>query len=244
MTTTLNQIKVWLKHSDYPLAKTLFKVAKRIRRAELRFPQTANQFIYTLYVTIKSLLETLSRLLIAQPAFRGRCQKVGSKLYLYGGVPLVTGPLHIECGHSCRISGHTTFSASSHVCQPTLFIGDNVGIGWQTTIAVGTTVTIHDNVRIAGGCNLFGYSGHPLDAKSRAQGKPDELERVGSITIEKDAWLGSRVIVQPGVVIGEGAIIAAGSVVTCDIPPFVIAAGAPAKVINTLPTSFENPTAE
>lgn len=239
MTTSLNHMKVWLKHSEYPLAKKLFRLAKRIRTFEVRMPKAVNFCIYTIYVAIRSLCGVTCRLFIAQPAFRGRCEKVGSQLYLYGGVPLITGPLHVECGDRCRISGHTTFSASSHVCQPTLFIGNNVGIGWQTTIAVGTTVSIHDNVRIAGGCNLFGYSGHPLDAKSRAEGKPDELDRVGSITIEKDAWLGSRVIVQPGVVIGEGAIIAAGSVVTSDIPSFVIAAGSPAKVIKSLSPSAQ-----
>ncbi|MFW5634332.1 MAG: DapH/DapD/GlmU-related protein, partial [Erythrobacter sp.] len=53
------------------------------------------------------------------------------------------------------------------------------------------------------------------------------------VEIGDDAWLGARVIVLPGVKIGAGAVIAAGAVVTSDIPSFAIAAGVPAKVVGT-----------
>ncbi|MCE7530637.1 DapH/DapD/GlmU-related protein [Polynucleobacter sp. IMCC 29146] len=55
--------------------------------------------------------------------------------------------------------------------------------------------------------------------------------RVGSIVINKYAWLGAGAIVLPGVSIGEGAVIGAGSVVTKDIPPYVVAVGNPARII-------------
>lgn len=51
------------------------------------------------------------------------------------------------------------------------------------------------------------------------------------VVIGDDVWLGARVMVMPGVTIGDGAIIAAGAVVTKDIPAFAIAAGVPAKVV-------------
>jgi len=54
---------------------------------------------------------------------------------------------------------------------------------------------------------------------------------IKDVTIEENVWIGDRVIIVPGVNIGEGAIIAAGSVVVKDIPPFSIAGGNPAKVI-------------
>lgn len=50
------------------------------------------------------------------------------------------------------------------------------------------------------------------------------------VVIEDNVWLGNRVIVLPGVTIGEGAIIQAGSVVVSDIPKYAIAGGHPAKV--------------
>ena len=52
-----------------------------------------------------------------------------------------------------------------------------------------------------------------------------------SINIGSDVWLGARVIVLPGVKIGDGCVIGANSVVTKDIPPYHVAAGSPARVI-------------
>jgi len=51
----------------------------------------------------------------------------------------------------------------------------------------------------------------------------------GPITIEDDAWLGTGAIVMPNVKIGQGAVVGAGSLVTKDVPPFIIVAGVPAK---------------
>ena len=54
------------------------------------------------------------------------------------------------------------------------------------------------------------------------------------ITVEEDAWLGGSSVLLPGVTIGKGSIVAAGSVVTRDIPPGVIAAGSPCRVLRPL----------
>lgn len=104
----------------------------------------------------------------------------------------------------------------------------------MTTIAVGSKVVIADNVRIAGRALLAGYPGHPLDAKTRAQGLPETDRQVGDIILEKDVWLATGVSVTAGVCIGRGSIIAAGSVVTRDIPAMVLAGGIPARVIRVL----------
>jgi acetyltransferase-like isoleucine patch superfamily enzyme len=55
-----------------------------------------------------------------------------------------------------------------------------------------------------------------------------------TIRVGRGAWVGAGVIVLPGVTIGDGAIIGAGSVVTKDVPPDCIYAGAPAKLVRTL----------
>lgn len=55
-----------------------------------------------------------------------------------------------------------------------------------------------------------------------------------NVTIEDDAWIGARVTILPGVIIGKGAIIGAGSVVIKNIPEFTIAAGVPAKEIRRI----------
>ena len=56
----------------------------------------------------------------------------------------------------------------------------------------------------------------------------------GKVTIKKNAWLGLNVTVCPGVTIGEYAVVAAGAVVTKDVPDFAVVGGVPAKVIKML----------
>lgn len=59
----------------------------------------------------------------------------------------------------------------------------------------------------------------------------DPIRVVGDVTIGDCVWIGDRVIILPGVNVGEGAILAAGSIVTRDVPPMAIVGGNPAKVI-------------
>ena len=60
---------------------------------------------------------------------------------------------------------------------------------------------------------------------------------MGDIVLEDDVWLATGVTVLKGVTIGHGTIVGAGSVVTSDLPPMVLAAGAPARVIKPIATS-------
>jgi maltose O-acetyltransferase len=60
---------------------------------------------------------------------------------------------------------------------------------------------------------------------------PDFATRGGDVIIGPRAWIAYRAIVLPGVTVGEGAVVAAGSVVTRDVPPFAIVAGSPARIV-------------
>ncbi|MFA0439326.1 acetyltransferase [Vibrio sp. 10N.286.49.C2] len=235
---TAHNLKYWLKNHPSPWGPRLFVFLKQCRNASLPTPRWFNKSLYIVCTSARDAFATLTRVFVYTPAFKGRLQQCGQALYLYGGLPFISGPVSISVGNQCRISGQTTFSGRSTTTPsasvPQLIIGNNVGIGWQVTMAIGQTIELQDNVRIAGRCQLFGYSGHPLDAVKRAKGEPDEDYRVGSIVLEQDVWLGSDVTVQTGVRIGQGTIVAAGSVVTHDLPPFVIAAGSPAKVIKSI----------
>ncbi len=71
---------------------------------------------------------------------------------------------------------------------------------------------------------------HPLDAAERRAGK----EYGAPITIGADVWVGGGAIICPGVTIGDRAIIGAGSVVTRDVPPAVVAVGNPCRVVRSL----------
>ncbi len=233
-TLSIYRVKQWLKESKSPLAKKSFRAIKSIRNFELPTPRFINATLYWLYKAITTQWQSFANLIFYIPAFKGRLASYGKRTLLDGGLPFFSGPLTMSIGNDCRISGHTTFSGRTGSTNPTLTVGNNVDIGWQTTIAVGNQVILGDNVRIAGQGFLCGYPGHPIEPISRAEGKADLDSQVGNIILEKDVWLATRVSIIGNVTIGEGTIVAAGSVVTKSLPPFVLAGGNPAKVIKAL----------
>ena len=105
-------------------------------------------------------------------------------------------------------------------------IGDNTAIGTYVHIWGHGGIKIGNDVLIASHCCLTSL-GHDYTKKPIRKG--NIIAKM--IVIEDDVWLGSNVCVLPGVRIGEGSVIGAGSVVTKDIPPYSIAVGNPAKVI-------------
>jgi acetyltransferase-like isoleucine patch superfamily enzyme len=239
MTTILiNDAKQWLKASQNPIARRGFGMLKWIQLFELPAPRGLFSPVYFIHRFITGFLGASARILYWTPLFKSRVFQAGKNLYLYGGMPYLSGPLQISYGNNCRISGQTTFSGRT-VSQsiPKLILGDNIDIGWMTTIAVGSEVSIGNNVRIAGKAFIAGYPGHPMDATDRASGLPDIDEQVGDIIIDDDVWIATGVTILSNVRIGKRSIIATGSIVTTDIPSDVLAGGVPARVIKSLAIS-------
>ena len=95
---SINQAKQWLKTSDHPAAKTLFKTLKKIINVELPAPKFVMRPLYSLYMMLKTLLASLMRILFWTPLLKGRVEKIGTNLNLYGGLPYISGPLRIRIG--------------------------------------------------------------------------------------------------------------------------------------------------
>lgn len=108
-------------------------------------------------------------------------------------------------------------------------IGENFYSNHNLIILDGNKVKFGDNVFVGPDCGFY-TAGHPIDAERRNKG----LEYAKPITVGNDVWFGGNVCVLPGVTIGDGAVIGAGSVVNRDIPPKVVAAGNPCKVIKSI----------
>ena len=70
-----------------------------------------------------------------------------------------------------------------------------------------------------------------MDSDFHGVADRDDGGKAAPITIEDDAWLATRAVVLKGVTVGRGAVVAAGAVVTKDVPPYTVAAGVPARVI-------------
>ena len=108
-------------------------------------------------------------------------------------------------------------------------IGDNFICNYNCVMLDVAPIVIGDNVQIAPNVTISA-AGHPVHPETRAT----QYEYGKSVHIGNDVWLGAGVMVNPGVSIGDGAVIGSGSVVTRDIPPMVVAAGAPCRVLRAI----------
>lgn len=127
-------------------------------------------------------------------------------------------------------------------------IGDWCYVGEGSRIWSGASVEIGSRVLISHNVNVIDNQTHPLDSKARhahfrhiyEHGHPRHIDLDDRpIRVEDDAWIAAGAIVLKGVTIGRGAVIAAGSVVTRDVPAQVIVAGNPARIIRRLECGAE-----
>lgn len=125
----------------------------------------------------------------------------------------VRAPLYVDYGYNITIG-------------PRTFVNFGAVMLDVARISIGADVQIGPNVQLL-------TPTHPLDAELRRA----KWEAAEPITIGDNVWLGGGVIVCPGVTIGENTVVGAGAVVTRDLPPNVVAAGVPARVVRQVPPS-------
>ena len=160
-------------------------------------------------------------------------QRIFDKVYYYpryvqGGVirGRISGIQYVKCEGKNGIPEGCTFSG-------------NIQLGYRSTL--GKNNWVHGNISIGKYCQIganvmINSTNHPVNYLSTYinselfNGDLYELKDTKSITIGHDVWIGHGAIILGGVNIGNGCIIAAGAVVTKDIPPYSIAAGVPASV--------------
>jgi acetyltransferase-like isoleucine patch superfamily enzyme len=105
-----------------------------------------------------------------------------------------------------------------------LVIGDHVGITGSSIVCFDH-ISIGNNVLIGPGCSIIDTDGHSINPDERRTG----FSISSPIIIEDDVFIGTKCIILKGVRIGEGSIIAAGSVVMDSVPSFTVVAGNPAQ---------------
>lgn len=134
-----------------------------------------------------------------------------------------------QIGDNVSIATHCQVFSREKGCAGKLLAGDGTNIGDFTIIDVSADVTIGNTVAIGPRCIIYT---HDHDYKEQGTAAPWKGKPVTKpVTIQNGAWIGSNVTILPGVTIGEKAIIAAGSVVTKDIPANSLYGGIPAKQI-------------
>lgn len=108
-------------------------------------------------------------------------------------------------------------------------VGKNLFTNYNCTILDVAKVKIGDNVLIGPNVSIY-TAGHPIHADTRKTG----YEYGAPITIGDNVWIGGNSIILPDVTVGSNSVIAAGSVVTKDVPEWTVVAGNPARVIKKI----------
>lgn len=177
--------------------------------------------IYLSYLKIKYknrlTIGKQSRLAFNKFSYKDNC-------YIFiGDQSIVEGSFYFDKeGGKVTIGNRTFIGGSKIICANDIEIGDDVLISW--------------------GCTIVDHTSHSLFFQERKDDVTSSLKGIkvwDNVTIKKikihnKVWIGFDVKIFKGVTIGEGAVVAAGSIVTKDVPPYTLVAGIPAKIIKTL----------
>ena len=137
--------------------------------------------------------------------------------------------VHFEIGAGSQVMGELYLSGSGD-WPALLSVGVETYISGPLRINLGGAVRIGNGVNIGHDCLLLTVD-HEIGSPQRRAGSSQNK----SIVIEDGAWIASRVVILPGVKVGTGAVVAAGAVVTADVPPHALVGGVPARVLRQLP---------
>jgi acetyltransferase-like isoleucine patch superfamily enzyme/acyl carrier protein len=218
--------------SNDPAARMLRWAYHRVRTLSLPAPAFLVRPLLAMFLALRALYYFLVRVFVCEPLFKAYCTKFGRGLRTGVYIHWVTGGGRLIIGDYVLVDGRCCFMfAVRYVETPTLSIGNHTIISHGCSLTVGREVSIGNHCLIASGVQIFDAPGHPTDPVLRKLGKPARPEDVRPIKIEDNVWVGRDSIVFPGVTIGEGSVVAVGSLVTSDVPPYTIVAGNPARVI-------------
>jgi len=152
--------------------------------------------------------------------------KVGRRPRFFGPRPIIGGRGRIEIGDGFQVNAMQFRAQFSAGPDGVLRIGDAVFLNQGVNVYAAQSVTIGNRVRLADLAAVYDTDFHPVE-----EGRP---VNVAPVVIEDDVWIGRYSIILPGVTIGHGAVVAAGAVVTADVPPHTVVAGNPASVVREI----------
>jgi serine acetyltransferase len=233
-----------LATSQGRLARFLRWTYRSVHRFSVPAPRIIVKPMLWLFLLVRNAYYFAVRVFICEPLFKAYCTKYGKNLHTGCYIHWIQGKGDIFIGDNVLMDGKTgiAFAASFSDC-PTLQIGNNTGIGHGCSFTIGKLISIGNNCSLSGDISIMDSSGHGTDPVTRWARKPPRPEDVRPVIIRDGVWIGKHCIIFPGVRIGEGSVISAGSVVRSHVPPYSVVAGNPAKVMFRLKKPDVAPTA-
>jgi len=222
----------YLATSDERIPRAARWLRRRVNSLSVPAPRMVVRPMLWTFLAIRFVCYFVRRVFIAEPLFKAYCTKYGKNLRTGIFIHWVQGKGDIILGDDVWIDGKCSFTfAHRFVDRPTLQIGDGTGIGHNCSLIVGKRIIIGRRCMIASDTTIFGSSGHSTNLEAPRLGRPPSENEARDVVIGDSVWIGRRVLIFPGVKIGEGSVISAGSVVRTHVPPYAVVAGNPAKVL-------------
>jgi acetyltransferase-like isoleucine patch superfamily enzyme len=209
------------------------KIYLGVTRFSLPAPRIIVRPMLWIYLAVQSIWLFFLRVFFVEPLFKAYCTKYGRNFNTGAYMPWIMGKGDIIIGDDVIIGGKIVVCfAARYSNRPRLVIGNNVRIAHDQMFVVAREISIGDNCRISTQCWIADSNGHSSEFDpTTGKHKPPDANDVRPVILGKNVWLGRNCLLFPGVKIGEGAIISAGSVVRGHIPAYSVAGGNPAKVI-------------
>jgi len=195
------------------------------------------QMMYAYYQNHKSLAAKLFAVpnWLIDKAFRGGVLRY--TLFQISTLPSNHLRKWIYMGLGAQVEKNVIFHFRTELRYPwRLHVGKGTIIGDNAILDARNGLTFGENVNLSSNVSIYTQQHDHRDPLFRC---PDLRSRRMDVVVEDRAWLGSNVIVLPGVTIGEGAVCCAGCVVTKDVEPYAVVAGIPAKKVGERPQVLE-----
>ncbi|WP_300616387.1 acyltransferase [Dokdonella sp.] len=231
----LAALRHWAVRSPHPAAAALRSARRGFSRFTLPAPRLVVVPMLYVFLALRAVVYFVRQKFIAEPLLKAYCTRHGRGVTAGIYVPWVKGRGELILGDGVRLNGKISLAfASTFTASPRLSIGAESDIGHNVRFVVAREIRIGDHVQIASDVSLRDSSGHASDPALRRAGAPPAFDDVKPVVVHDNVWIGAGAQILPGTEIGEGSIVAAGSVVSGTVAPNTVVAGNPARRIGTL----------
>ncbi len=221
-----------IRTRETPFYASLYDFYKIMSNWNLPAPSFWGGFFYTERKCRKTFFYWFKNKLYWEPMLRYRCSVVGAAVKTDGDIPLISGNGQIIIGDRVSLGNRLAFFVTQQFQeQPVLTIGDDSTINYCTVISACSRITIGKRCRIAGEVKIFDNNSHSITLDNDRRMSESDVK---PIVIEDDVWVGMGSIILKGVTLGRGSVIAAGSVITKNVPAMTVVGGNPARVLKKI----------
>jgi acetyltransferase-like isoleucine patch superfamily enzyme len=235
-TQTIDEPKPSLRRrlatSQSPMARFLKWGYHAVNDFSVPAPRVVVRPVLWAFLLVRNAYYFAARVFVCEPFFKAYCAKYGRNLHTDAHLHWIAGKGDIVIGDDVSVVGKIEIGFAARFSdRPTLRIGDRTGIGGGCSFTIGKLIEIGRDCNLSGGIQIMDSNGHDTDPGSRWKHQAPQPEDVRPVIIRDNVWIGRHCIIFPGVKIGEGSVISAGSVVRSHVPSYAVVAGNPAKVM-------------